>query len=201
MKLNTILSSREKKALDLLETIPKIKKNGGVEFKIKKGHVVYLRIRWMDLRGELNLLKYMRNLEILRIENCKISPIPEEFALLTKVKSLTISFFDMEQNYVIEDLLPTIFCMSSLEELTLEKVIIDEELENAIGDLGDLVKLNLNHCGFSHFPKSFCNLNELTDISLAGNDINEFPDELLLFPKIEKFFINNQIKGDYRDEH
>ena len=73
MKINSILSSRERRALGLLSSATQINKNAIVEFEINKGHVVYLKIRWMDLEGELNLLEYLRNLEILRIENCKLS--------------------------------------------------------------------------------------------------------------------------------
>ena len=106
----------------------------------------------------------------------------------------------MDQDFEIEDLFPTIFFVSNLEELTLERVIIDREIEEAIGHLGNLLKLHLNHCGFSHFPKSIYKLFRLKDLSLAGNGIDEFPEQLFSLP-LEKFFITNQFKMDFKDEH
>ncbi len=197
MEINSIISSREKMALDILNTMEKISENGDVEYESERGHVINLKLKWLNIVGEMDLICYFRKLENLEICNCKIGSIPEEFALLTHLRSLTISFFDIQENFEIEDLFPTIFFLSNLEELTLERAVINPVIEDALGALNNLVKLHLNHCGFTHFPKSFCNLSKLKDLCLAGNDIDEFPDLLFRFPKLEKYFINNQIKGDY----
>ena len=200
MEIESILSTREKMALDILLAMDKISEKAKIEFETEKGHIISLKLGWFSLAGEMDLLCYFRRLENLEIHNCTLGNIPEEFALLTHLKSLTISFFDIRKDFEIKDLFPTIFFIGNLEELTLERVIIDEIIEDALGDLGNLVKLHLNHCGFSHFPKSIYNLHRLKDLSLAGNDIDDFPERLFSLP-LEKFFITNQFKMDFKDEH
>nr|WP_147664637.1 hypothetical protein [Candidatus Prometheoarchaeum syntrophicum]QEE17753.1 Leucine Rich repeats (2 copies) [Candidatus Prometheoarchaeum syntrophicum] len=199
MKLESILSSREKMALNLLFALEEIGENPRVEFEIEKGHVISLKLGWINLQGEMDLLCYFRGLKTLELWNCRIGAIPEEFALLTHLRALTISFFDMAQAYEITDLVPTIFFLSALEELTLEQVIMNKEVEEAVGDLSNLIKLHLNHCGFCRFPPSFYNLYKLKDLSLAGNNIDEFPEKLFTLP-LDKFFITNQFKMNFKNE-
>ena len=200
MLIESILSSREIMDLNILLTMNKISENAEVEFETERGHVISLKLKWIDLKGEMDLICYFRKLEKLEISDCKIESIPEEFALLTHLRSLIISFFDMQKDFEIENLFPTIFFVSNLEELTLERVIINPVIEDALGDLSNLVKLHLNHCGFFHFPKSIYRLHRLKDLSLAGNNIDEFPKRLFSLPS-ENFFITNRFRMDFKDEH
>jgi Leucine-rich repeat (LRR) protein len=192
-----MLCENERDAFNRLLNLDEINKSGEIESEIKNSHISFLKIKWMDLRKDMIIFGDLNKLENLKLINCELGVIPEEFVLMTELKSLTISFFDMQKEFKVEGMFPTIFFLGSLEELILERILIDENSKKGLKDLNNLINLQLNHCGLLHLPEKIHKLKNLKYLSLAGNNINEFPDSLFLFPKLEKFFIDNKIKGDY----
>ncbi|MHA1718331.1 MAG: hypothetical protein ACTSXK_02285 [Promethearchaeota archaeon] len=127
---STTLNRKEKMALAKLLVSNKLRDRASIEFEIEKGHIIYLRIYWMDIKDKMEMICFFPYLEKLIIRNCKIGSLPAEFALLTNLSSLTISFFNMRKFYEIENLFPTLFFLPKLKELVLEYVVFDSDTSN-----------------------------------------------------------------------
>lgn len=271
--INLISCENEKIAHSKLLFLPKINKDFGVEEVIENGHIIDLKIKWLDLTKNMDVLCNFEMLENLEIHNCKISPLTEEFSKLVNLKSLTISFFDTYENIRLEEdvkekncventlknalteheislaffslsmasrsedfelkmkstlkhlfdiiksrlngdseeeinrdikadyLFPILFFVPNLKEITLEKILIDAEMGDALGCFIDLGKLHLNHCGLINFPGWVNNLKELTELSLAGNSFIDVSGKLFDLPLLEYFFINNRFWRIDKIEH
>ena len=126
--------------------------------------------------------------ELIRIEiqNNKISSLPTEMGLWSKLK-----YFDADQNKLTT--IPDEWRkLTELEHFSANHNEI-AKLPDEFSSLGQLKFLLLSNNKLTHFPNSLCLLPNLGKLDLSFNRIERFPTDMAQLPAKELYLQNNEI--------
>jgi len=92
---------------------------------------------------------------------------------------------------VYKDLKIALKNANQVYKLDLSYQIIDAKLWNKIGQLKNLMNIQLNSNGITVFPNSFCELHNLVYFSSLNNPIEQWPCSFMNFPNLQYLEIGN----------
>lgn len=132
----------------------------------------------------------LKNLKTLILGGCGLNDLPDEFAKLQGLESLTLV-----NNGLYE--FPKALCqLTSLKKLDLLRCGL-ETLPYEIVNLQGLEELVLGYNIFKEFPNALCGLINLKSLNLANCGLETLPDTLEVLQKLEKLYLPlNQLVCD-----
>lgn len=132
----------------------------------------------------------LKNLKTLILGECGLNDLPDEFAKLQGLESLTLV-----NNGLYE--FPKALCqLTSLKKLDLLRCGL-ETLPYEIVNLQGLEELVLGYNIFKEFPNALCGLINLKSLNLANCGLETLPDTLEVLQKLEKLYLPlNQLVCD-----
>lgn len=150
--------------------------------------VVKLTLVEPEELGNIDWLKY-KNLQYLSLKNLHLKNIPEEIAMLPKLKVLDVSGNDFK-------VLPKNFIrLKSLEELYLndEKNLDLTKNIDLISQMKNLKILHLENDGLKKLPHNIWRLNHLNSLYLNGNYLKEFDFPKNKIRNLRNIYLNNNL--------
>ncbi|KAK3423913.1 hypothetical protein EUGRSUZ_F00654, partial [Eucalyptus grandis] len=126
------------------------------------------------------------SLTYLSVESCSLRGIfPVAVFRLPCLTTLNIG-----SNYDLSGILPKFNWTSPLESLSIPDTKFSGEISNSIGNMKNLIDLDLSNCKFTgHIPSSMGNLNQLQVLQIYGNSFSG------VFP----YFLNSLKRLTYLD--
>mmetsp|Transcript_44668 Transcript_44668/g.103186 ORF Transcript_44668/g.103186 Transcript_44668/m.103186 type:complete len:1152 (-) Transcript_44668:26-3481(-) len=138
----------------------------------KQGQTNLGHIRLGTLSASTLESAVQKNLQVLDFKESKIASIPQEvYRAFPQVKVL-----DLRKN-ILEEILPAIASMESLEDLLLDQNRL-REVPTEVCKLGKLKTLSLSQNNLRGLPKEIGQCTSLRSLSLGDNRIADIPAEL-----------------------
>jgi Leucine-rich repeat (LRR) protein len=121
-----------------------------------------------DTHSISSMIKYMTNVEMINLHYVSFNNISKSITKLSNLRKL--NYIDVDENIQIPK---HIFKLTNLQELSLGFRI--EKLPKYIGNLTNLVYLDISGNNITKLPKSIQNLQKLEKIDLKYTQINYVP--------------------------
>jgi len=199
----------------LREEYPRFERreHGGMMLKInidiKKGRVVKLDLRGLELRHLPEYLRNLTQLEHLNVSYNLLKELPEWFSYFQKLKVLIMTnnqfkklpsvigeLKNLEELYArgneIETIPESIGNLKSLKILELYQNNL-KEIPESIGSLTSLEKLVLYENNIESLPESIGNLKKLKEILLGKNPIERLPESIGDLENLKGLFLGNNL--------
>ena len=160
-----------------------------------------LYLRRLDLTEAPASLAALKNLDYLDLSGNNLTSIPEWLSKLESLRTLVVSdnwlsslpdslgelpLSILNANYNRFKTMPRVVTkFGGLAVLMLEYNQLSEQLPNAIGQLGNLVVLNLAGNQLTELPDEVGLIQDLTQLNLAGNRLTDLPDSLCQIQKLD----------------
>ena len=132
-----------------------------------------LNLSTNELREIPYCLQRLTALVSLNLKENRITVIPQWFSNLTSLRELNLD------SNKISDVPATLGKLVDLSELHLSKNPINQPFSVALCDMTGLRTLKLHESHFTIFPRQFCNLSAITDISFEEQSMKVPPKEVV----------------------
>ncbi|KAL3733424.1 hypothetical protein ACJRO7_022877 [Eucalyptus globulus] len=111
-----------------------------------------------------------------------------------------LTTLDIGSNYDLSGILPKFNWTSPLESLSIPYMKVSGEIPDSIGNMKNLIVLDLSHCRFTgHIPSSMGNLNQLQVLWIDGNSFSGVV-EFEIFTKLKnlrELFVSQELNLTY----
>ncbi|KAK0580645.1 hypothetical protein LWI29_004615 [Acer saccharum] len=125
------------------------------------------------------------SLEVLRLNNCNLTEIPEDIGCLSSLKTLELCMNDFES------LPKSIKQLSKLEKLLLNDCNMLRSVTVLPGLSFSLEDLCLNNCNLTEIPEDIGCLSSLKTLELCRNDFESLPTSIKQLSKLQKLLLND----------
>lgn len=206
--LNLIDNEQEINSIDKLrEQIPQIEKSEDLGIDIKKGKVISLKLRGLNLKKVPEFVQKFCSLESIDLSYNSLELLPEWIVDLKELKDLQINDNFLKElpinigkmeslekiqarNNRLKNLPESIGKLYALKILELYQNKIDM-FPDAIGNLPNLELLDLHKNNLRILPESVCNLINLKKITLDENQLTSLPESIGNLVNLEFLILGN----------
>jgi len=206
--LNLIDNEQEINSIDKLrEQIPQIEKFEDLGIDIKKGKVISLKLRGLNLKKVPEFVQKFRSLKRIDLSYNSLELLPGWIVDLKELKDLQINDNFLKElpinigkmeslekiqarNNKLKNLPESIGQLQSLKTLELYENKI-ESLPKEIGTLSNLEILSLYENNLTNIPDSIGDLSSLKKLSLDKNRLNELPESFGKLIKLKSLVLDS----------
>jgi len=206
--LNLIDNEQEINSIDKLrEQIPQIEKFEDLGIDIKKGKVISLKLRGLNLKKVPEFVQKFRSLKRIDLSYNSLELLPGWIVDLKELKDLQINDNFLKElpinigkmeslekiqarNNKLKNLPESIGQLQSLKTLELYENKI-ESLPKEIGILSNLEILSLYENNLTNIPDSIGDLSSLKKLSLDKNRLNELPESFGKLIKLKSLVLDS----------
>ncbi|XP_008420180.1 leucine-rich repeat-containing protein 69 isoform X2 [Poecilia reticulata] len=156
----------------------------GTVIKASCGKGYFLNLNSNRLKSVPEYVSRFPNLSVLLLSHNSISDLPTQLQSLRHLTELNLG------NNVLREFPVVLKHLDSLRKLDLYRNKIDVVSPDAIGNLGNLVVLNLDHNNIQRLPPEIGRLRKLQHFSMLDNKLEELPGEVGCLKALSELNLN-----------